>query len=115
MLSTLPQYLPVANDDARKRRITVENLMTMSSGFACDDNDDNSPGNEDVMQSQTAQPDWYKYTLDLPMQYEPGARAVYCSAGINLLGAIVARATGEPLEQYFYRRFAAPMRLGNLA
>jgi CubicO group peptidase (beta-lactamase class C family) len=86
--------------------------MTMSSGLACDDNDDDSPGNEDVMQTQTAQPDWYKYTLDLPMAYDPGARAVYCTAGINLLGAIVAKATGTALTQYFYDRFAAPMQFG---
>ncbi|MBV9333364.1 MAG: serine hydrolase, partial [Candidatus Eremiobacteraeota bacterium] len=105
--------LPVTNDDARKRRITVANLMTMSSGLSCDDNDDNSPGNEDVMQTQTLQPDWYKYTLDLPMAYDPGRKAVYCSAGINLLGAIVAKASGTALAQYFYDRFAAPMEFGS--
>ncbi len=110
VLSFLTQYAPFAHGDARKRRMTVENLMTMSSGLACDDNDDASPGNEDTMQSQSAQPDWYKYTLDLPMRYDPGTRAVYCSAGINLLGALVSRATGEPLERYFYERFAAPMQ-----
>ncbi|MBV8067038.1 MAG: beta-lactamase family protein, partial [Candidatus Eremiobacteraeota bacterium] len=104
-----------ANDDARKRRITVANLMTMTSGLACDDNDDDSPGNEGTMQSQTRQPDWYKYALDLPMLFEPGAKAVYCSAGINLLGAIVSKATGRPLTQYFYERFAAPMEFGRYA
>lgn len=115
VLSYLPQYLRLANDDARKHRITVENLMTMSSGLACDDNDDQSPGNEDTMQSQTAQPDWYQYTLDLPMASDPGAKAVYCSAGINLLGAIVAKATNTALTRYFYDRFAAPMQFGSYA
>ncbi|HMF28566.1 MAG TPA: serine hydrolase, partial [Candidatus Cybelea sp.] len=115
VLSYLRQYGPVANDDPRKRRITVENLMTMSSGLACDDNDDNSPGNEDTMESQTAQPDWYKYTLDLPMAYDPAVKAIYCSAGINLLGAIVSQATGAALTQYFYDRFAAPMDFGGYA
>ncbi|HTA55361.1 MAG TPA: serine hydrolase [Candidatus Acidoferrales bacterium] len=115
VLSMLPQYLPVANDDARKRRITVENLMTMSSGLACDDNDDSSPGNEDAMQNQTVQPDWYKYTLDLPVAYDPGSRAVYCTAGINLLGAIVAGATRTPLDQYFGGRFAVPMQFERYA
>lgn len=115
VLSYLPQYLPVANDDARKRRMTVENLMTMSPGLACDDNDDNSPGNEDTMQSQTEQPDWYKYTLDLPMASDPGTKAIYCTAGINMLGAIVAKATGTALTQYFYDRFAAPMQFGDYA
>lgn len=105
----LPQYAPVAHDDGRKARITVGNLLTMTSGLACDDYDDNSPGNEDTMQSQTAQPDWYKYTLDLPMQYDPGSRAAYCSAGINLLGAVISRAAGVPLQRYFYGSFARPM------
>jgi CubicO group peptidase (beta-lactamase class C family) len=115
VLSLLPQYLPVANDDPRKRRITVADLMTMSSGLACDDNDDSSPGNEDTMQSQSAQPDWYKYTLDLPMIDEPGTHAEYCTAGINLLGAIVARATGIALEDYFYQRFAQPLQFRHYA
>ncbi|HEY6449054.1 MAG TPA: serine hydrolase domain-containing protein [Candidatus Cybelea sp.] len=115
VLSFLPQYLPVGRDDPRKRRMTVANLMTMSSGLACDDNDENSPGNEDTMQAQTRQPDWYKYTLDLPIQYDPGSRAFYCSAGINLLGAIVSRATGLPLERYFYDRFALPMQFQRYA
>ena len=110
-----PQYAPLANDDPRKKAVTVADLMTMSSGFACDDNDDASPGNEDTMQSQTAQPDWYKYTLDLPMAYQPGARAVYCSAGINLLGAIVQQQIKMSLQDYFYRRFAAPMQFGSYA
>jgi CubicO group peptidase (beta-lactamase class C family) len=110
VLSVLPQYLPVKNDDARKRRMTVADLMTMASGLACDDNNDNSPGNEDTMQGQPSGTDWYRYTLDLPMVSEPGVRAIYCSAGINLLGAIIHTATRIPLDQYFRNRFAIPMQ-----
>ena len=105
-----PQYVPFANDDLRKQAMTVANLMTMSSGYACDDNDAASPGNEDTMQTQTAQPDWYKYTLDLPIVAEPGTHAVYCSAGINLLGGIISRTTGAWLPDYFYDSFAQPMQ-----
>lgn len=115
VLDVLNNYRPPANDDARKEAMTVANLMTMSSGLACDDNDDNSPGGEDTMQSQTRQPDWYKYTLDLPMASAPGTRALYCTAGINLLGAIVARSTQEPLTTYFYERFARPMQIRRYA
>ena len=103
---------PFQNFDARKKQMTVANLMSMQSGYACDDNDDNSPGNEDAMQSQTKQPDWYKYTLDLPMAADPGTKAVYCTAGINLLGAIVARSTKQWLPAYFAARFAQPMQFG---
>jgi len=110
--SLLTQYAPFANDDSRKQAITVANLMSMSAGYDCDDNADNSPGGEDQMQSQAAQPDWYKFTLDLPMLFAPGTRALYCSAEINLLGAIVSKETGAPLTTYFEQRFGKPMQFG---
>jgi CubicO group peptidase (beta-lactamase class C family) len=62
-----PEYRQLANPDPRKLKITVQDLLTMNSGLACDDNDDKSPGNEDRMYAQTKEPDFYRYTLDLPM------------------------------------------------
>ncbi len=53
----LTRYEPFANDSAQKQAITVANLMSMSAGYACADNDDKSPGLAATMQSQTAQPD----------------------------------------------------------
>ena len=105
-----PQYKEFANPDPRKQQITVEDLLTMNSGYACDDNDDDSPGNEDTMQGQDKQPDWYKYVLDLPMKYPPGNKqALYCTGGINLLGGIVKGATGMPLIEFFDRYYARPL------
>jgi CubicO group peptidase (beta-lactamase class C family) len=110
--SQFPEYKEFANPDQRKSKITVRDLMTMTSGFACDDNDQNSPGNEDVMQQQTSQPDWYKYTLDLPMARDSGGdQAVYCSAGINLLGGIVRNATHTWLPEFFYENVAKPLQI----
>ena len=86
--------------------------MTMTSGYDCDDEDEPSPGNEDTMQSQESQPDWYKYTLDLPMVREPGERAVYCSAGMNLLGGVISHATGEWLPDFFRDNIALPLDFG---
>jgi CubicO group peptidase (beta-lactamase class C family) len=104
------QYQGYANPDPRKQKITVQDLLTMDSGYACDDNDDDSPGNEDTMQGQSKQPDWYKYTLDLPMQDEPGDKqAVYCTAGINLLGGIIRNTTGMPLMDFFQQYYAGPL------
>lgn len=102
---------PFAHWDSRKAQLTLGDLMTMTSGFACDDNDDASPGNEDNMQSQTAQPDWYKYTLDLPMAAEPGGKhAVYCSADLNLVGGAVSRATKSALPEFFDKYLARPLQ-----
>jgi len=95
--------------------MTVKHLMTMTSGFDCDDNDPESPGNEDVMQSQRDEPDWYRYTLNLPMKRPPGAAAVYCSANSNLLGYVLGHATGRWLPDVFRDRFARPLQIHRYA
>src|SRR5579863_370077 len=105
-----PGYKGFANPDPRKQKITVEDLLTMNSAYACDDNDDDSPGNEDTMQGQDRQPDWYKYTLDLPMADEPGdKKAVYCTAGVNLLGGILRNTTGVQLMDFFQKHYPEPL------
>lgn len=108
--SLFPEYKDFTNPDPRKQKLTVEDLLTMNSGYACDDNDDDSPGNEDTMQGQDKQPDWYKYVLDLPMKGEPGDKnAVYCTGGINLVGGVIRETTGMPLTQFFQDYYAAPL------
>jgi CubicO group peptidase (beta-lactamase class C family) len=104
---------PFANWDVRKNHVTVGDLMTMTSGLACNDNDDASPGNEDTMQSQSAQKDWYHYTLDLPMVTQPGGKhAVYCSGGVNLVGGAVAGTSHRWLPKLFDQFVARPLGFG---
>lgn len=103
---------PFANPDPRKAKVTLAHLMTHTSGLACNDNDDASPGNENTMQTQRRQPDWWKYTLDLPMAHEPGARYAYCSANMNLMAAALTDSTGTWLPMLFERRLARPLGFG---
>jgi CubicO group peptidase (beta-lactamase class C family) len=103
---------PFAHPDPRKSEITLAHLMTHTSGLDCNDNDENSLGNEDAMSGQTAQPDWWKYTLDLPMAHEPGARYAYCSASINLVSGALTEATQTWLPEYFDRTIARPLHFG---
>jgi CubicO group peptidase (beta-lactamase class C family) len=101
---------PFANPDPRKAEITLSHLMTHSAGLACNDNDGASPGNEDTMQAQSGQPDWWKYTLDLPMTNDPGKRYAYCSANINLAGGALTTATGTWLPELFRQKVADPLQ-----
>jgi CubicO group peptidase (beta-lactamase class C family) len=103
---------PFANPDPRKAEITLAHLMTHSAGLACNDYDDASPGNENRLQTQTAEPDWWKYTLDLPMAHDPGARYAYCSANINLMGGVLRRVTKTWLPQLFAEVIAEPLQFG---
>ena len=95
--------------DPRAGRMTLEHLLTMSSGLDCDDRDPDSPGNEDRVQSQQENPDWYDYTLLLDMLREPGESSVYCSINSNLIGDVLSSATGRRLEDLFYRLIAEPL------
>ncbi|HKD11767.1 MAG TPA: serine hydrolase, partial [Thermoanaerobaculia bacterium] len=107
-----PGYASFAHPDPRKQRMTVEHLMTMTSGFDCDENgNDNAPGNEDKMQSQTKQPDWYKFLLDQPLAAAPGDVFAYCSGAVNLVGGIVRNTTRTWLPEYFDRFLARPLAM----
>ena len=108
---TMRGSLP-ADLDPRKRAMTLEHLVTMTAGFFCDDNNPEAPGNEDLMQEQTAEPDWYRYTLNVPMVSQPGEKIVYCSAEANLAGGMLERIAGEPLPDLFDRLVARPLGMG---
>ena len=106
----LASHAPFANPDPRKPTITLAHLMTHTSGLDCNDNDDNSKGNEDIL--QRVKTDWTKYTLDLPMAHDPGKRYAYCSANINLAGAALSAATRTWVPEYFDRTVARPLGFG---
>lgn len=95
--------------EPQKRRMTLEHLLTMSSGYFCDDTNPDAPGNEERMLDQQDEPDYYRYTLKVPMDREPGEKAVYCSADPNLALGMVSRATKESPMYTFDRLVGAPM------
>ena len=96
-----------------ERPITLEHVVSMATGLDCDDNNDDNPGNEDVMQAQKADRDWYHYTLALKSVRAPGERAVYCTAGINLGGYLLGRATHEWIPALFARDLARPLEMSH--
>jgi CubicO group peptidase (beta-lactamase class C family) len=98
------------NLEAQKRAMTLEHLLTMSSGYFCDDTNDDAPGNEETMSNQTDEPDYYKYTLKVPMATPPGENSVYCSASPNLALGMLDRATGELPLYTFDRLVGGPMK-----
>lgn len=94
------------NVDDRKRAITVEHLLTMTPGLACDDWDGSSPGNEGKMYEER---DWLKFIFDQPMLADPGTRWAYCSGGVVSLGAVMGQATGERADAFARRVLFGPL------
>jgi CubicO group peptidase (beta-lactamase class C family) len=88
----LADHLP-ADADPRLRRVTVEQLLTMTSGLA---GDDALPGGLDGISDRMAQSrDWVRHILGRRLETTPGARFAYSSASSHLLSAIVADTSGQ--------------------
>jgi CubicO group peptidase (beta-lactamase class C family) len=94
-----------------KREMTLEHLLTMSSGLFCDDDNDDAPANEERLTTQTEEPDFNRFTLKVPLATPPGEKAVYCSASANLALGMVTRATGTSALDAFDRLIAAPLKI----
>lgn len=101
--------------EPRKQAMTLEHLLMMRSGWFCDDGNPDAPGNEAVIEEQTAEPDYYRYSLKVPMATAPDEASVYCSMNPNLALGMVGRATGELQLATFDRLVAGPMGFGRYA
>ncbi len=97
--------------EPRKRALTLEHLLTQSSGLDCDDADPDSPGAEDRMTDESDEPDYYKFTMRLGVIRDPGAKAVYCSINSHLAGGVLSRAARRPLPPLFHELIAEPLQI----
>ena len=73
--------------------MTLEHLLTMSSGLSSATTTMTTrPAMKRRCGTRREEPDFYRYTLKVPMATPPGENAVYCSASPNLaLGMVGAR------------------------
>jgi CubicO group peptidase (beta-lactamase class C family) len=100
----LLELLGVDVDDPRKRAITVRDLLTMSSCLECDDWDEGSPGNEELMYPQE---DWVGFALGLPVRETRDFS--YCTAGVVALGVGLERAVGGSVPDFARRELVDPL------
>ncbi len=106
VLPLFASYSPVAHDGVDKQVITVEHLLTMTSGLDADADDPSSPGYEDRMWETD---DWVRFVLDLPMAHGPNTSWTYSSASAFLAGAAVEEAAGQTLAAFAEDRLFGPL------
>jgi CubicO group peptidase (beta-lactamase class C family) len=89
-----PYLVPPYTFDATDSAVTVRHLLTMTSGYAWDE--ETGPDYNLWIYSS----DHVQYLLDRPHAYPPGTQFTYNSAAVHTLGVALQRATGTPLPQY---------------
>lgn len=98
---------------AEKDAITLRHLLTMSAGFAW--NEDlpyaNPQNSERLM---TDAPDRCRYVLEQPIVRPPGRTYNYNGGTTALLAAILHKASGQPLDVLAQRELFDPLGIGDV-
>jgi CubicO group peptidase (beta-lactamase class C family) len=97
----------VANLDSEKKAITIENLLTQTSGLDCDDNSATT-GVGAMMSSEN----WVNFVLSQPMVAQPGQKFNYCTSAIQVLSAVIQQATGMSGREFANQYLFAPLGIG---
>ncbi len=105
VLEILPDAAPGTVDDS-KASMTVEDLLTMSTGLEC--RDSYLYGNRGLGEMR-ASDDWAAHVLALPVSEEPGSRFEYCNGASFLLSAILSEVTGRSASEFARETLFEPL------
>jgi len=98
VLDYFPEYEgEIDHWDEAKRAITVEHILTMTSGVR---------GNEDAMYPTD---DWIKFYFDQPLANPPGESFSYATSGVVVLGDVITRASGQRIPDFADRYLLDPL------
>lgn len=107
--------LPVLSEDTawgadvRKRRMTLANLLSMTSGLDCSEKD-----GQNFLQQMESSQHWSTFALERPQAASPGTQFNYCAANMQLVSALLSRETGESAYQFAQRELFGPLGIRNV-
>ncbi len=106
--SIFPRYLG-ADDNPAKAEMTLEDLLTMSSGLPWDESSYpyGDPRNDLTRMFNT--PDPIGVVLRPALVSPPGTRFHYSSGSTNALGEVVRQRTGQTLAEFARKRLFGPL------
>lgn len=101
VLKRLPQYnkTNLDNWDDRKDQISIEDLLTMRTGIACEQffGDMGFPDCEETMFDQD---DWVKYGLDQKMAFAPKEQWLYTGTAPMIMGAVISETAQLSIAEF---------------
>jgi CubicO group peptidase (beta-lactamase class C family) len=87
--------------DPRKRKITIEDLLTMRSGL-----ESTSVRNYGAW---VQSPNWVRFALTRPLTGQPGGEMIYSTGNYHLLSAILTKASGTSTWAFAREALAKPL------
>jgi len=113
MLSFFAEYPDLRTPE--KDRITLRHLLTMSAGLDWHEYGVayTDPANSENGMEKAADP--YRYVLQQKVISPPGRTWNDSSGSTELLGAVLKKATGEPLDELAHRHLFEPLGISDFA
>ncbi|MET8651422.1 serine hydrolase domain-containing protein [Nocardia aurea] len=99
----IDRYLPTGLGDAAHRSITVENLLTETSGMKVGVLTEGLTGVIPIDPNSAVQ------ALGVPLDTPPGTAFSYSQRNVDLLAYVLESAIGEPLQQFTQRELFDPL------
>jgi CubicO group peptidase (beta-lactamase class C family) len=110
--ATAPELVPA------KRSVTIKDLLTHTSGYIYPGMFGKAPIDEfyDAAGVTTAQTmdEFVERLARVPLSHQPGERFTY-GVSIDVLGAIIAKVSGEPFDEYVAEHITGPLKMVDTA
>ncbi len=100
----LPAFANEEGPDSARRRVTPRMLLAHSSGL---------PGYARLFESCSDADALFQACLRLPLAAPPGARAEYSDMGFILLGRLLEKIAGEPIDSFCRREIFTPLGMSS--
>lgn len=98
IVAVLPEF--ATTEDERRSRITIEMLLAHSSGL---------PAYARLFEQAQDRTGLLRLAFQTPLKFDPGTHAEYSDIGFIVLGELLQRIAGEPLDTFCAREVFAPL------
>lgn len=105
----LKDFFPGIERDAAKGNITVEQVLSMTSGLEWDNRGERS-SNE-----MADSPNWLQYVLERPVTSQPGTVFNYSNGNAHLMSGVLQTSLGVPISLYAKSKLFDPLGITNVS
>jgi len=99
MIDSFPEYASSVTD-SRVNNITLRHLLTMRSGLH---------GDEEVYFTITSSSNWIRTIVAMSLDFDPGSKAQYSTAGTHLISGMLTKASGMNVMDFANKYLFKPI------